>query len=132
MTEAEASMELHKGQFLRALGVSLVTGLGVVLDFTVLNNYAVWIPILVAALAIGVLPFLAGWLSSNRRYAVLFPVTVFGSLAVASAIGGPISTDSDTVGFIALLSAIYGGLAAAPYFVGWLLADTFLRRRYGG
>ncbi|MCY4623691.1 MAG: hypothetical protein OXC99_01590 [Chloroflexi bacterium] len=59
-------------------------------------------------------------------------MTVFGSLVVATAIGGPISTDSDTVGFIAMLSAIYGGLAAAMYFVGWLLADTFLRRRYGG
>ncbi len=106
--------------------------MGVALDFTVLNNYAVWIPILVAVLTIGVPPFCAGWLSSNRRYAALFPVTVFGSLAVASAIGGPISTDSDAVGFIAMLSAIYGSLAAAMYFVGWLLADTFLRRRYGG
>ena len=122
-------MERRKVLLIRTLGLPLATGVGVALNFTVFDNNATWLPIFVGILAVGVLPFLAGWLSPRRAGAALFPIGVLCCLAIATAIGGPISPDSDTAAFIVMLSAIYG-VAAVVFLAGWVLADTFVRTRY--
>lgn len=109
--------------FARVLFFPVITGVGTALAFTVLENNTSWTPIFVGIVAIAASPLLAGWLSSNLATVALFPTIVIGSLAIAWAIDGPLSQDSNPIGFILFVGVIYGGLASAV-----LLAGLTLRR----
>ena len=104
---------LPKGDFLVTAGFAAITGAGVALGFTVFDNASTWLLILLAVITLGAFPFLAGWLSSQRMNVLLFPISILGSLTVASAIDGPLSPDSDPIGFIIMAGVIYAVVASS-------------------
>ena len=89
----------------------MLTGVSVALGFTVFNNVdSARYGIPAAALTLGAFPFVAGWLLPEIRAFALFPTSTLVSLSVASFIDGPLSSDSEPIAFVILLTMIYGGL----------------------
>ena len=64
------------------------------------------------------------------KHAWFFPVGVLASLSIATAIYGPLSSDSDPIAFVVMLTFIYGGAASLAFCVGWI-ARQYLRRLRG-
>lgn len=108
----------------RIVAPALITGAGIALDFTVLDRSGTWIQVLVAVVALGVIPILAGWLAP-RLYgaaifgAALFPLSTFLSLSVALRVFGADTYDVEPFPFTIVLSAIYGGFASVAFIAGW-------------
>ena len=124
-------MTLLKGSFAARVGLAAITGAGVGLSFTVLNTATgAWFLIPFVAITLGLSPVLAGWLSPGLKNVLLFPIGVLVSLSAASAIGGPLSYDSHPIGFIIMLTLIYGGGTSVLFFAGWI-ARQHLRRLRG-
>ena len=123
------TIALPKGDFLVTAGFVAITGAGVALGFTVLDSTtSTWLLILAAA-TLGA-PVFAGWLSPGLKQAWFFPIGVLASLSVATAIYGPLSSDSEPIGFVIVLTLIYGGAASVAFCVAWI-ARQYLRRWRG-
>ena len=102
-----------------ALGLGAVGGGGLASDFTTLHGADSWVAILIAAVTIGMLPVVGGWVSPKLWYATLFPVGMAVCLALVSAIGGPLSSDISSVGLVVIYTVVYGGGGAAAFCAGW-------------
>ena len=118
---------LPKSHFMLTLGLSVVTGAGLGLSLTVLNGND-WLSVLAAGVAVVLSPLLAGWLSPQLRFAVLFPISILGGLYIAPTIFEPFSPDQDAVSMVFFLIIPLGGVASAAFLAGWL-ARQYLRRR---
>ena len=124
-------MPFPKGYMVVTVGLAAITGAAVALGFAGLYDGAsTWFVILVVVVAVGVSPVLASWLSPGLKYVALFPISVLVSLSIASAIHGPLSYDSEPIGFVIMLGLIYGGGASLAFCVGWI-ARQYLRRLRG-
>ena len=124
------TMALHKGHAVATAGLAAITGAGVALGFTVFDgttSTSILILITVISLAVSIL---AGWSSPELKHALFFPIGVLGSLSIASAIYGPLSSDSDPIGFVFVLTFIYGGGASVAFCAAWI-ARQYLRRLCG-
>ena len=127
---APMSATLFNGRFLVTLGLAVITGATLALMFTVFSEAKpTWLLIVVAVIILGVSPILGGWLSKEFLSAFLFPVCILVSLSVASFINGPLSYDSDPMGFVLLLTLIYGGIAYIAFSVSWTIRQSVRRRR---
>ena len=126
------TLALTKGHPVVTAGLAAITGAGVALGFTVLDSTtSTWLLILATAIPLAVSsPFVAGWLSPELKHAWFFPVGVLASLSIATAIYGPLSSDSDPIAFVVMLTFIYGGAASLAFCVGWI-ARQYLRRLRG-
>ena len=124
------NVALRKSRFTATLGLSLVTGAGMALAFTVLADIGAWRAILAVVIALVVSPVIAGWLSSEVKYVAFFPVSVLGSFSIAAAIFRPLSYDTEPIAFVILLTVIYGGMASLAFVAGWM-ARHFIRRLRG-
>ena len=123
-------MALPKGRSVVAAGLAAITGAGVALGFTVLDS-TMSTRLLILATAIPLAsPFVAGWLSPELKHAWFFPVGVLASLSIATAIYGPLSSDSEPIGFVIVLTLIYGGAASLAFCAAWV-ARQHLRRWRG-
>ena len=122
------TIALPKGDFLVTAGFAAITGAGVASGFTVLSTTSTWLLILAAA-TLGA-PVFAGWLSPGLKQAWFFPIGVLASLSVATAIYGPLSSDSEPIGFVIVLTLIYGGAASLAFCAAWV-ARQYLRRWRG-
>ena len=123
-------VEVHptRRRFLATLGLSLVTSVGFVLAFAVLDRPdSPWLATVVLVTSLVVSPFLAGWLSPHPRYVAFFPASLLVGLSVEEAIHGSISYDSEPLLFIPLLTIIYGGWASVTFFGGWLAHKALSR-----
>ena len=125
------TIALPKGDFLVTAGFAVIAGAGVALGFTVLDSTtSTWLLVLATAIPLGVSPVVAGWLSPELKQAWFFPIGVLASLSVATAIYGPLSSDSEPIGFVIVLTLIYGGGASVAFCVAWI-ARQYLRRLRG-
>ncbi len=123
------TLALPKGHPVVTAGLAAITGAGVALGFTVFDSAtSTWL--LILAMAIPLSPFVAGWLSPELKHAWFFPIGVLVSLSVATAIYGPLSSDSEPIGFVVVLTFIYGGAASLAFCVAWI-ARQYLRRLRG-
>ena len=102
------------------IGLLSLTGVGVALNFTLLEDSETWLQGLVAAIALGA-PFFAGWISPRLTYAVSLPFIVLASLSVAFVAYGVGSSDVEPIAFTIYLSVIYGGLASLVFAAGWMM-----------
>ena len=124
-------MALPKGRSVVTAGLAAVTGAGVALGFTVLDSTAsTWVLIPTTAIPLGVSPVVAGWLSPQLKQAWFFPIGVLASLSVATAIYGPLSSDSEPIGFVIVLTLICGGATSVAFCAAWI-ARQYLRRLRG-
>ena len=124
------TIALPKGDFLVTAGFAAIAGAGLALGFTVLDSTtSTWILVLVAAATLGA-PVFAGWLSPGLKQAWFFPIGVLGSLSAATAIYGPLSSDSEPIAFVIVLTLIYGGGASVAFCVAWI-ARQYLRHVRG-
>ena len=89
-----------------------------------------WLPVLVVVIALGVSLLLAGWLSSELKHVLLFPVSAMVGVSVAWVIDGPLGLDTPFTGYVIMMGVIYGGGGSVAFFVGWI-ARQFLRRLQG-
>ena len=121
------TIALPKGDFLVTTGFVAITGAGVALVFTVLDSTTSML--ILAAATLGA-PVFAGWLSPGLKQAWFFPIGVLASLSVATAIYGPLSSDSEPIGFVIVLTLIYGGVASVAFCIAWI-ARQYLRRWRG-
>ena len=80
----------------------------------------------------GHVPPIAGWLSPPLRNVALFPISILFGLSVASVMDGPLSSDSEPIGFVFALAFIYGGGASVAFCVGWIARQYLLRLRGQG
>ena len=125
------TMALPKGRSVVAAGFAAISGAGLALGFTVLDSAtSTWILVLVAAVTLGVSPVFAGWLSPGLKQAWFFPIGVLASLSIATAIYGPLSSDSEPIAFVVMLTFIYGGGASVAFCVAWI-ARQYLRHVRG-
>ena len=125
------TLALTKGHPVVTAGLAAIIGAGVALGFTVLDSTtSTWLLILATAIPLGVSPVVAGWLSPELKHAWFFPVGVLASLSIATAIYGQLSSDSDPIAFVVMLTFIYGGAASLAFCVGWI-ARQYLRRLRG-
>ena len=125
------TMALPKGRSAAAAGCAAITGAGVALGFTVLDSTtSTWLLILATAIPLGVSPVFAGWLSPGLKQAWFFPIGVLASLSVATAIYGPLSSDSEPIGFVVMLTFIYGGGTSVAFCGAWI-ARQYLRHVRG-
>ena len=123
------TLALPKGHPVVTAGLAAITGAGVALGFTVFNSAtSTWL--LILAMAIPLSPFVAGWLSPELKRAWFFPIGVLVSLSVATVIYGPLSSDSEPIAFVVMLTLIYGGGASVAFCVSWI-ARQYLRRLRG-
>ena len=120
------TIALPKGDSMVTAGFAAIAGAGVSLGFTVFDNAGTWFLILAAVITLGVYPLLAGWLSPRLMYVAFFPISVLVSLSIASAIHGPLSSDSEPIWFIFALTFIYGGGASVAFSVGWIARQYLL------
>ena len=123
------TIALPKGDFLVTAGFAAIAGAGAALSFTVFANASTWYLVLVAVITVGVYPLLAGWLSPPLRNVALFPISVLVGLSVVSVMDGPLSSDSEPIGFVFALAFIYGGGASVAFCVGWIARQYLLRLR---
>ncbi len=112
-------MSVSKAIMVSVIALSLVTGAGVALNFSLLDNDTTWLPVVVAVVSVGACPFAAGWLSHRLTNVALFPASVLVCLSVSFMILGAPSSDVAPIPFGIALSIIYGGLAAVLFCVGW-------------
>ena len=129
--EGEAvTTALPKGDFVLTAELAAITGVGVASGFTVFDNASTWLLIPVLTIALGVSPIGAGWLSPQLKHALFFPIGVLVSLSIASAIYGPLSSDSEPIGFVSALTIIYGAVASVAFCLGWIV-EQYIRRLRG-
>ena len=96
------------------------------MGFTVLDSTtSTWLLILATVIPL-VSPVVAGWLSPGLKQAWFFPIGVLVGLSIATAIYGPLSSDSEPIGFVVVLTFIYGGGASVAFCVAWI-ARQYLR-----
>ena len=123
-------LALTKGHPVVTAGLAAITGAGVALGFTVLDStMSTWLLILATAIPLAS-PFVAGWLSPELKHAWFFPIGVLASLSVATAIYGPLSSDSEPIGFVIVLTLIYGGATSVAFCAAWI-ARQYLHRLRG-
>ena len=123
------TLALTKGHSVVTAGLAPITGAGVALGFTV-HDSATSSWLLILATAIPLSPFVAGWLSPGLKHAWFFPISVLAGLSVATAIYGPLSSDSEPIAFVVMLTLIYGGGASVAFCAAWM-ARQYLRRLRG-
>ena len=124
------TMALPKVRSVVEAGFAAITGAGVALGFTVLDSTtSTWLLILATVIPL-VSPVVAGWLSPELKQAWFFPIGVLVGLSIATAIYGPLSSDSEPIGFVVVLTFIYGGGASVAFCVAWI-ARQYLRRLRG-
>ena len=125
------TIALPKGDFLVTAGFAVIAGAGVALGLTVLDSTtSTWLLVLATAIPLGVSPVVAGWLSPGLKQAWFFPIGVLASLSIATAIYGPLSSDSEPITFVVMLTFIYGGGASVAFCVAWI-ARQYLRHVRG-
>ena len=102
------------------IGLLLLTGVGIALEFTWLESAETWLQVLVGVVAMAA-SFVAGLLSPRLINVFVVLIIVLGSISVAFAIYGVSNTDVEPVWFAIMLSMIYGILAYAVFGVGWVV-----------
>ena len=100
-----------------ALALAGITGAGLGLSLTI-NGGGLSIALLVVS--IGISPLLAGWLSPRLWHIVLFPISVSVGTSIAVATNKSLAYDFEPIGYVILITVIYGGSAAVPFFAGWI------------
>lgn len=75
--------------------------------------------------AVGILPALGGWLSSNARNVFAFPVCILIGISAAL----PTGKDSFALLFILAAATLQGAAATATFFVGWGGRRLLARRK---
>ena len=123
------TLALTKGHSVVTAGLAAITGAGVALGFTGFDNASTWLLILLAVITL-VSPVVAGWLSPGLKQAWFFPIGVLAGLFIATAIYGPLSSDSEPIAFVVMLTFIYGGGASVAFCVAWI-ARQYLRHVRG-
>ena len=111
------------------LALSLGTGVGAGLAFTVFDNNTTAIPIVSGVISLFLFPLVGGWLSPSLARLLLYPVLITMSLAIAWGIDGPLSDDANAVGFVFVVGLMYGSLASAIFGGAWLLRKKLVRLR---
>ena len=112
------------------IGSAALTGVSVALGFTVFDNAdSARYGIPAAVLTLGAFPSIAGWLLPEIRAFALFPISTLVSLSVASFIDGPLSSDSEPIAFVILLTMIYGGMATLAFLLGCIVRQSCLAVR---
>ena len=76
----------------------LPTGVGIALNFTLLESSETWLQILIAVIAMGA-SFLAGVFSPSLGIAALLPIVMLASFAVAFSFYGVSSSDVEPIMF---------------------------------
>ena len=107
------------------IGLLLLTGVGIALEFTWLESKETWLQVLVGVVAMAA-SFVAGLLSPKLINGVFVMIIVLVSLAVAFAIYGVSNTDVEPAWFTIMLSLIYGTLAYAVFGAGWVVRGCLL------
>ena len=102
------------------IGLLLLTGVGIALEFTWLESKETWLQVLVGVVAMAA-SFVAGLLSPRLVNLFVVWISVLGSIAVAFAIYGVSNTDVQPVWFAVMLSMIYGIAAYVVFGVGWVV-----------
>lgn len=102
------------------IGLLLLTGVGIALEFTWLESKETWLQVLVGVVAVAA-SFVAGLLSPRLVNLFVVWISVLGSIAVAFAIYGVSNTDVQPVWFALMLSMIYGIAAYVVFGVGWVV-----------
>ena len=113
-------MGVSQANMVAVMALSLVTGVGVALSFSLLDNDTTWLPVVVAVVTVGVSPVTAGWLSPSLWNAILPPVSVLACLSATFLVYGVPSSDVNPIPFAITLSIIYGGVASVLFCVGWI------------
>ena len=103
----------------------LPTGVGIALNFTLLESSETWLQILIAVIAMGA-SFLAGVFSPGLGIAALLPIVMLASFAVAFSIYGVGSSDVEPIVFTIFLSLIYGVAAYFAFGAGWVVRGLFV------
>ena len=119
---------------IRIVAPALITGAGIAVGFTVLDRSETWLGILVAVVALGVIPILAGWFAPRFFGAAFigvmsFPLSTFLSLSIAFRVFGEDFYDVEPLPFTIILSIIYGGLASVAFIAGWTARIVYGRWR---
>ena len=83
--------------------------------------------ILLSVIVLGPLPILAGWLSPRPWVTIFFPVGMLVSFTMALVTDGSFSYDYHPVGFIVMLTVIYGGITSLTFTVGRVIRECYLR-----
>ena len=102
------------------IGLLLLTGVGIALEFTWLESAETWLQVLVGVVAMAA-SFVAGLLSPRLINVFVVLIIVLGSISVAFAIYGVSNTDVEPVWFAIMLSMIYGTLAYVVFGVAWVV-----------
>ena len=102
------------------IGLLLLTGVGIALEFTWLESKETWLQVLVGVVAMAA-SFVAGLLSPRLVNLFVVWIIVLGSIAVAFAVFGASSADVEPVWFAIMLSMIYGTLGYAVWGAGWVV-----------
>ena len=123
------TVDLPKGHSIVTLGLAAISGVGVGLAFTVLDIVSTWFAIMVAVIALGMPPLLAGWLLPGLKHVALFPISVLVSLSIVSVIHNPVSYDITLIGFVVIRTIVYGGAACVVFAVGWIARQHLHRLR---
>ena len=100
------------------IGLLLLTGVGIALEFTWLESKETWLQVLVGVVAMAA-SFVAGLLSPRLVNLFIVWIIVLVSIAVAFAVFGASSVDVPPILFAIMLSLIYGIAAYLVYGVGW-------------
>ena len=100
------------------IGLLLLTGVGIALEFTWLESKETWLQVLVGVVAMAA-SFVAGLLSPRLVNLFVVWIIVLGSIAVAFAVFGASSADVPPILFAIMLSLIYGIAAYLVFGVGW-------------
>ena len=107
------------------IGLLLLTGVGIALEFTWLESKETWLQVLVGVVAMAA-SFVAGLLSPRLINVFIVLIIVLGSISVAFAVYGVSNTDVEPVWFAVMLSMIYGTLAYAVCGAGWVVRGCLL------
>ena len=102
------------------IGLLLLTGVGIALEFTWLESTETWLQVLVGVVAMAA-SFVAGLLSPRLVNLFVVWIIVLGSIAVAFAVYGVSNMDVEPVWFTVMLSLIYGTLGYAVWGAGWVV-----------
>lgn len=103
----------------------LPTGVGIALNFTLLESSETWLQILIAVIAMGA-SFLAGVFSPSLGIAALLPIVMLASFAVAFSFYGVSSSDVEPIMFTIFLALIYGVAAYFAFGAGWIVRGLFV------
>ena len=105
------------------IGLLLLTGVGIALEFTWLESKETWLQVVVGVVAMAA-SFVAGLLSPRLINGMFVMIILLVSLSLAFAIYGVSNSDVEPIWFTIMLSLIYGTLAYVVWVVRGCLLGT--------